>query len=451
MNKPESQFGLNTIASADLDALFLPTLLPGTISAWCGHIPFAQWCIQNLRPQVLVELGTHNGVSYSAFCSAVKRYHAPTRCFAVDTWEGDTQAGHYSDQVFQNVPEHNELHFNGFSTLLRMTFDEALGQIEDGTVDLLHIDGFHSYEAVSHDFETWRGKLSPRAVVLFHDTHERKEGFGVWQFWSEIRSQYPWFEFQHSHGLGVLAVGPQAPEAILALCAQTGSETGELLQQRFALVGGRWEAESSLQSERNRAADQKARLRQTQKELSQAKAALGPTRNALENSRANEARLRKEVDRLKSRLGATHASRSWRLTAPLRAAATLRAQASLVRPEDLKALPAMATSPARLRRYLRDLEAIKLISRSGLFDSQWYGQQYGGSPEIRNDPVRHYVKHGVQLGFNPSSQFDTRWYLAENPDVASAGLNPLAHFLVSGQAEGRLPKPPANPGCGVGQ
>src|SRR5262249_11712400 len=40
---------------------------------------------------------------------------------------------------------------------------------------------------------------------------------------------------------------------------------------------------------------------------------------------------------------------------------------------------------------------------------------------------------------------DTDWYLAQNPDVAAAGINPLAHYLQKGGGEGRYPSPSFNP------
>tara|TARA_A100001011_G_C13728696_1_gene602595 strand:+ start:62 stop:553 length:492 start_codon:yes stop_codon:yes gene_type:complete len=86
-----------------------------------------------------------------------------------------------------------------------MKFSEALRKFDENSIDLLHIDGFHSYEAVSGDFNTWYPKLSTKAVVLFHDTHEFQPKFGVHRFWAEIKNKYPeqCFEFEHSHGLGV--------------------------------------------------------------------------------------------------------------------------------------------------------------------------------------------------------------------------------------------------------
>jgi hypothetical protein len=36
--------------------------------------------------------------------------------------------------------------------------------------------------------------------------------------------------------------------------------------------------------------------------------------------------------------------------------------------------------------------------------------------------------------------FDTTDYLAANPDVAAAQVNPLLHFLQNGQFEGRSPQ-----------
>jgi len=224
------------LCDADLDPLFWDNLRAGQPSAWHGHVPFAHWLVAATRPRSIVELGTHAGVSYSAFCQAVQRSDSGARCHAVDTWAGDAHAGAYDEAVYAEFSAFNAAHFAGFSTLIRKTFDDALADFADGSIDLLHIDGFHTYEAVRHDFESWRPKLSNRAVVLFHDICVRERGFGVWQFWEEIRgSGSASLEFHHSFGLGVLALGPVVPEALRALC----DAPAERMRTRFAALGER--------------------------------------------------------------------------------------------------------------------------------------------------------------------------------------------------------------------
>ncbi len=256
---------LGALIDPALEPLFQRPSRLGPDSAWYGHLPFANWIMRAARPSVFVELGTHAGISYAGFCEAVLSCHLPTRCVAIDSWQGDEHAGFYGEAIYEEFSRFHDQRFGGFSRLLRCRFDQALERFPDagprahpeagsgerevgapgGGIDLLHIDGRHLFGDITEDFRSWLPKLSRRAVVLLHDTNVRERDFGVWRFWEMLQERYPSFEFLHAHGLGVLAVGVEAPEAVLALC-RLGGEAAGLLRERFALAGERWEREYAL-------------------------------------------------------------------------------------------------------------------------------------------------------------------------------------------------------------
>ena len=204
--------------------------------AWVGHTPFAYWLVAALKQKILVELGTHGGGSYFSFCQSVVDNKLETKTYAIDTWMGEKQAGFYSESLFKKVMDFNIEHFDNFSTLMKMTFDEALNEFDDNSVDLLHIDCFHSYEAVSNDFRTWYPKLSKEAIVLFHDTHEIKPGFGVHQFWDELKKEHreQCFEFKHSHGLGMCF--PKSSKAAINFKNQFSLDLDKIFNL-FSIIG----------------------------------------------------------------------------------------------------------------------------------------------------------------------------------------------------------------------
>ncbi|HEY0101245.1 MAG TPA: class I SAM-dependent methyltransferase [Pyrinomonadaceae bacterium] len=200
------------------------------------------------RPALLVELGTYTGVSFSAFCQAVEGLGLETRCHAVDTWKGDDQTGYYGGETLADLKAHIETHYKGFAQLIESTFDQALHRFEDGTIDLLHIDGHHAYESVRHDFESWLPKMSARGVVLLHDTNVREPDFGVWKLWEELKVRYPHFEFIHEHGLGVLATGTEMSDG-LRLLTGTSPEEAAVWRKFFHQLGHRFRVQLDKENE----------------------------------------------------------------------------------------------------------------------------------------------------------------------------------------------------------
>lgn len=270
-------------------------------SAWLEHIPFAFWLMEAHRPRVIVELGAHYGVSYFAFCQAVDRLGLDTRCFAVDTWKGDEHAGLYDERVFEQVKTHNDAQYSGFSRLVRSTFDDAVKHFEDGSIDLLHIDGLHTFEAVLHDFETWRPKLSGRGIVLMHDINVRERGFGVFKLFDKLKEQFPHFEFAHCHGLGVLGVGAEQEELVQRLFqASTSEHTRQTVHEVFGRLGRACTDALTATKQQERAKALSGEVEKQKKQLDEFKQSLEKTKTDL-NSRAKElndtrARLQNQIE-----------------------------------------------------------------------------------------------------------------------------------------------------------
>lgn len=451
-----------------------PERLGGDTSAWLSHVPFAFWLALVLRPRLFVELGTHTGVSYSAFCQAFRTLGHPARAFAVDTWQGDEHAGHYSETVFRELNLYNEDRYADFSQLLRCTFDEAVERFEDGSIDLLHIDGLHTYEAVRHDFESWRPKLTPDAVVLFHDTQVRERGFGVWRLFDELRQHYATFEFHHGHGLGVLAMGKKVPPGLEGLLMPPGQVldpgADAAIQSYFATIGtnlvrrGLREAELLRIShgleirledaQRDLHALRDGPLRGTGEALRDAPSAREPVTSVgssrpqseivarLSGELATQRRrnaeevagLSEEIQGLKAQVEAEHERRT-------RIAELASARISCARRGFKGAVGAL------LRRYgsgpLIDLCAV--LTRSGLFNRRYYIYNYKNDMLPNVEPVMDYVLTGAFEGRNPNPLFDSQYYLRANPDVSASGINPLLHYITVGEAQGRRPSPVFDP------
>jgi GT2 family glycosyltransferase/glycosyltransferase involved in cell wall biosynthesis len=78
---------------------------------------------------------------------------------------------------------------------------------------------------------------------------------------------------------------------------------------------------------------------------------------------------------------------------------------------------------------------------SSFFDAPWYMSRYPDVVSAGLDPLRHFMIHGALESRDPNRWFDSTWYAEHYPDVRTTGVNPLLHYLQSGASELRNPHP----------
>ena len=172
---------------------------------WEGHRDFAYDLLHFVRPARLVELGSQYGCSLFTFCQAVRDFKLDTEINAVDMWSGDIGAEITGEEVYALVQKTAATYYPEVNLhLFQMCFDDARPNFADNSIDILHIDGGHTFEDVEHDFTTWLPKLKENGIVLFHDVYSPIDQ-GSCDHWEKTKKEYDcYFDFTHSCGLGVL-------------------------------------------------------------------------------------------------------------------------------------------------------------------------------------------------------------------------------------------------------
>ncbi|WP_321783604.1 glycosyltransferase [Paraburkholderia sp. J94] len=289
-------------------------------SAWHEHAPFAFWLTAAIGPRVFVELGEHPGFSYLVFCQAVQRLQLSARCYAIDTWRGEAQAGLTNEAVLEALLRSHVARYEVFSRLIRARSDEARDGFEDGTIDLLHIDGHRGYEDVRAEYANWLPKLSSRAVVLFHNTLIQRDDSGVGRLWRELSERHAAFGFEHGQGLGVLCpTNVPAPlqalfdadEPARAAIRAAYARLGAAVAAQFAFE----KAEAALLEHHGDAlphGPESDRIAELEQALSEARADFEGARKRLASARADHSMTQASLARMRNELGALQGSVMWR-------------------------------------------------------------------------------------------------------------------------------------------
>src|SRR6478672_9075097 len=106
-------------------SLWVPTHACSLFSR-AGHVPFAFWLVDKLRPEVIVQLGSISGNAYLSYCQAVKRLSLATHCFAVEGENASLQAAGPQVESPDPIREVHDRGYADFSRLLWMRTCEAL-------------------------------------------------------------------------------------------------------------------------------------------------------------------------------------------------------------------------------------------------------------------------------------------------------------------------------------
>jgi len=171
-------------------------------SAWKGHRLFAEWLVNKTQPKTIVELGVDYG--YSMFCLAEPGIGT---VYGIDTFEGDMHTGKHEDaetKVNEIIKENDYKNIK----IIKDDFDSVYSTWTE-PIDILHIDGLHTYHATLNNYNKWSKLISETGVILMHDVASF-EGVKVVYDLSKLHKT----KFLHSSGLGVLSKNEQLIQEI---------------------------------------------------------------------------------------------------------------------------------------------------------------------------------------------------------------------------------------------
>lgn len=181
------------------------------ISAWQVRSEFLQMLeyVSAIRRQVILEIGTAKGATLLAWCRM-----ATKKVISVDL-PGGIHGGGY--------PAIKQRLYCQFTTgrpevaLTLIQADSHSGNtkahaeraLSGDPIDVLFIDGDHTYNGVKADFELWSPLVRSGGLVIFHDIvpHKRGTDCEVDRLWGELRGKFETVEFVNDPTQGWAGIG----------------------------------------------------------------------------------------------------------------------------------------------------------------------------------------------------------------------------------------------------
>jgi predicted O-methyltransferase YrrM len=152
--------------------------------------------VRSLKPEVCVEIGSARGNSTCAMAMALKE-NGHGKLYAIDPHMPTDWNDHFSVDTFEVLQGNiSSLGLVDQVEIVRsLSGDVAVGWTRP--IDLIFIDGDHSYAGVKQDWDMFVKHVAPFGVVVFHDTiwdirpprEWDRVTMGVPRFVDELRQQ----------------------------------------------------------------------------------------------------------------------------------------------------------------------------------------------------------------------------------------------------------------------
>lgn len=128
------------------------------------HLPTLYAITLKRAPKVIVECGVRDGRSTQAFIQASK--HTDSIIFSVDIDSCEASGNDHPNWYFYQEDD----------VAFAKRLPTLLADFGQRSIDCLFIDSSHEYEHTCQEIAAFFPLLSPRATVIFHDTHLRRAG-----------------------------------------------------------------------------------------------------------------------------------------------------------------------------------------------------------------------------------------------------------------------------------
>jgi predicted O-methyltransferase YrrM len=169
--------------------------------------------VVNFRPRVVLEIGTAGGGTLFLFARAAD---PDAKIISIDLPGGPFGGGYprWKIPLYKSFSkEGQEIYLIRRDSHDPQTLHEVKRILGGERVDLLFIDGDHTYLGVKRDFEMYSPLVREGGIIAFHDIvpGPPENVGGVPEFWNQIKAKYEHLEIvrdwsQGGFGIGVLFV-----------------------------------------------------------------------------------------------------------------------------------------------------------------------------------------------------------------------------------------------------